>query len=202
MTNHTEKAREILDDPRNFSKDPIVGPIPMHFNALYGILAEALAEAERRGMMRAAEQMRAYQRAQAKAHESALDRANAAESANAALVGALDNVTMEPLVQDERGGCVWCGWDIKGRLGQDDNPKHHAKDCAYIAARQALSATPARAKLMAAVVEQAKNVAPSLEEFLDIGIVIDSTVTDIEKFLATVAALQAQPEDERKGPKS
>ena len=45
---HDAKAREILDDPRNFVKDPVAGPIPMHFNAFYEAFADALRQAARK----------------------------------------------------------------------------------------------------------------------------------------------------------
>ena len=41
-------AHKILDDPENFVKDPVAGPIAMHFNAFYGVLAQMLRD-EREG---------------------------------------------------------------------------------------------------------------------------------------------------------
>ena len=54
----------------------------------------------------------------------------------------IDDLTCEPLNQDEQGGCVWCGGSAKGRLNATESPKDHGVDCAYIAARQALKDTP------------------------------------------------------------
>jgi hypothetical protein len=51
-----EEARRLLDDPENFVKDPVAGPIPMHFNAFYGKLAGALRDTARRARIEALEE--------------------------------------------------------------------------------------------------------------------------------------------------
>lgn len=48
----------------------------------------------------------------------------------------------EPMVQDEQGGCVWCGGYPDGRPLSMPKHKDHHKDCGWLIGRAALADTP------------------------------------------------------------
>lgn len=69
------------------------------------------------------------------------ERDQAAKKLAEALRKALldENGEMQPMNQDEQGGCVWCGRQGKHSIYASDAPRDHTPDCGWIVGKAALA---------------------------------------------------------------